>query len=54
MNRVLVTLTLMLAAAAAMILIVGSQSPNDARGEEFQRLVGGYCPSDEGAQDFVP
>jgi hypothetical protein len=40
-SRVIVTLTLLLAAAAAAILAAGTNPPQDQRGAEFQRLVGG-------------
>jgi hypothetical protein len=41
MSRAVVTLTLLLSAAAAAILVLGASPPRDERGTEFQRLVGG-------------
>jgi len=40
-NRIVVTLTLLLAVAAVVILASGANPPRNERGAEFQRLVGG-------------
>ena len=49
----LVMLTLLLAVAAAAILIGGSRDSSNARGEEFQRLVGGITSGPDDAQELL-